>query len=305
MPELQPHEVLVRHTAVGLNYIDVYHRTGLYPTPPCPFTPGMEAAGVIERCGSAVEFFVPGDRVAYCKGPLGAYSRYRAIHEENLVKIPEGISDEYAAASLLKGLTAHYLLRRTFDVRPGFTLLVHAAAGGVGLLLCQWAALLGARVIGLTSSEEKAALAKAHGAAEVVLYKENWVERARALTDGKGCNVVYDSVGKDTFLPSLDCLVPFGLIVSYGQSSGPVEPFDISLLSKKGSLFLTRPTLLDYKRDRTEYILGAGEFFDLVLKGMKITVGQTFYLSDAETAHRELEGRNTKGSTILYPDPIS
>lgn len=301
LPQPAEKEVLIRHEAVGLNYIDVYYRTGLYANP-LPLTPGIEGAGIVEAVGPGVEFFAVGDRVAYAKGPLGAYALYRTIAEENLVKVPEGISNEYAAASLLKGLTAHYLLRRTFDVRPGFTILVHAAAGGMGLILCQWGKALGGRVIGATSSPEKAALAKVAGADEVLLYSEDWVAKLRELTGGKGCNVVYDSVGKDTFLKSLDCLTPFGLMVSYGQSSGLVEPFDISLLVKKGSLFLTRPSLNDYKRDRKEYILGAGEFFDLMLKGIvKITIGQSFYLSDAASAHRELESRRTTGSTILIP----
>lgn len=300
-PQPREKEVLIRHEAIGLNFIDVYHRTGLYPSP-LPFTPGSEGAGLVEAVGPGVEFFSVGDRVAYAKGPLGSYSLYRTIGEENLVKIPEGISSEYAAASLLKGLTAHYLLRRTFDVRPGFTILVHAAAGGTGLILCQWAKALGARVIGATSSLEKAELAKAAGADEVLHYSEDWVARLRELTGGKGCNVVYDSVGKDTFLKSLDCLAPFGLMVSFGQSSGPVPPFDISLLVQKGSLYLTRPSLKDYKMDRKEYILGAGEFFDLMLKGIiKITIGQSFYLSDASSAHRDLESRKTTGSTILIP----
>lgn len=298
-------EVLLRHTAVGLNYIDVYHRSGLYPVAGGqPFTPGMEAAGVIEAVGEGVTLLTIGDRVAYCKGPLGAYSEKRVIAEENLIKLPDAISDAQAAAVLLKGQTAHMLLRRTFAVGPGITLLVQAAAGGVGILLCQWASALGATVIGTVGTEEKARFAAENGCAHPIVYsRENVVERVREITGGTGCNVVYDSVGAVTFMDSLNCLVPYGLMVSFGQSSGPVPPVDVRVLMEKGSIFLTRPTLLHYKRQYEEYLTGASELFEMVRQNkIKIHVGQSYYLSDAATAHRDLEARNTQGSTVLFPN---
>lgn len=296
-------EVLIRHTAIGLNYIDVYYRTGLYPAP-SPFTPGMEASGVVVKCGPGVSLFKEGERVAYALGPLGAYSQERVIHEKYLMKLPDEISDQLAAGLMVKGLTAHYLVRRTFMLNKNHTILVHAAAGGVGLLLCQWAKYLGARVIGTVSSPEKAELAKQNGCEFPIIYKsENVVERVKEITGGRGVNVVYDSVGKDTFMDSLDCLMRFGMMVSYGQASGPIPPFDIGLLARKGSLFLTRPSLAHYKEDTQEYIVSCAEMFDLVLSGdLRIHIRQSYYLHDAPAAHRDLESRKTEGSTILIPE---
>ena len=294
-------EVLLRHTAIGLNFIDVYHRTGLYPAP-LPFTPGLEGAGRIEAVGSDVGEFKPGDRVAYASPPLGAYAECRVMPADRLVKIPDGISDDQAAAMMLQGMTAHYLLRRTYPVKPGDTILIHAAAGGVGLLICQWAKHLGATVIGTVGSEEKAALARAHGCDHPILYKtENFVARLREITNGAGVPVVYDSVGKDTFLASLDCLAPLGMMVSFGQSSGKVEPLDTGLLAK-GSLFLTRPSLMAYTARREDLVAAATDLFDMVGKGaVRIEINQTYALKDAAAAHRDLEGRKTTGSTILLP----
>lgn len=300
MPEPGQGEVLIRQTAIGLNYIDVYHRTGLYPLP-APFTPGQEGVGIVEKVGEGCEYFKPGDRVAYAGGPVGAYAEYRTIPENILVSVPAGISDALAAGLMVKGLTAHFLVRRTFMVGKGHNVLVHAAAGGVGLLLCQWAKLLGANVIGTVGSEEKAELARQNGCDFPILYKsEDVVAKVLDYTEGKKCNVVYDSVGKDTFMQSLDCLMNFGLMVSYGQSSGKIPPFDISLLVQKGSLFLTRPSLMHYKADQAEYILSCNEMYDHVLAGrLKIHIKQTYYLSDAASAHRDLEARKTQGATVL------
>ncbi len=296
-------EVLIRHTAIGVNYIDVYHRNGLYPVPERPFTPGLEAAGVVEEAGEGAEDYTPGMRVCYCKGPLGAYGEYRVIHRENIIPIPDAISDMHAAAAMLKGQTAHFLLRRLYIAQEGTTILVRAAAGGVGLFLCQWAKFMGARVIGTVGSEEKAAFAAENGCDFPIVYtKENVEERMLEITDGEKCHVVYDSVGKATFDESLNCLMPFGTMVSFGQSSGPVPPVDPLVLMQKGSLFLTRPSLLHYKRTREEYLYGAAELFDLIMKGkMKVHVGQSYYLSDVADAHRDLEAGNTRGSTILLP----
>ena len=296
-------EVRLRHRAVGVNFIDIYHRSGLYPPASVPFTPGIEGAGVVEAVGEGVQGFSVGDRVAYGKGLPGAYMEERIVPEADLIKLPEEISCEYAAASLLKGLTAHFLLRRTFNVTEQTTLLITAAAGGVGLILCQWAKTLGATVIGTVGSEEKAELAKQHGCDVPVLYKEeNIVERVREATGGEGCNVVYDSVGRDTLMQSLDCLMPFGLLVSFGQSSGAVPPIDPKLLMERGSLFFTRPSLFHYKQSPVEYLAGAGELFELMKNGAVTThIGQTFYLSDAASAHRALEAGKTTGSTILLP----
>ena len=242
--------------------------------------------------------------MAYCKGPLGAYAQYRAIEQEHLIKLPDGISDAHAAATLLKGQTAHMLLRRTFPVGPGYTILVHAAAGGVGVLMCQWAKSLGATVLGTVGSEEKAAFAKENGCEHPIIYtRENVHARIMEITGGTGCNVVYDSVGAATFEDSIRSLVPFGLLVSFGQSSGPVPPVDVRQLMDNGSLFLTRPTLLHYKRDYTEYHAGAMELFSLMQAGVvKAHVGQSYYLSDAASAHRDLETRRTHGSTVLFPE---
>ncbi|MEM7249838.1 MAG: quinone oxidoreductase [Pseudomonadota bacterium] len=295
-------EVTVSHKAVGLNYIDVYFRTGAYPAPAMPLTPGMEGAGVVEATGDGVSGLSVGDRVAYA-GVLGAYAETRNIAAERVVTIPDGVSDEQAAAMMLQGMTTQYLLKRSYAVQPGDTILVHAAAGGVGLIACQWAKALGATVIGTVGNEEKAALAQANGCDHPIIYtRENFVERVKALTDGEGVPVVYDSVGKDTFEGSLDCLRPLGMMVSYGQSSGKIDAFDIGVLSAKGSLFLTRPTLMTYIAKRSDLEATANDLFDVVANGtVKISVNQTFPLADASAAHRALEGRQTTGSTVLLP----
>jgi len=298
-----PGEVRLRHTAIGLNFIDVYHRTGLYPLPSLPATPGMEGAGIVLACGAGVDEFVPGDRVAYAGLPPGAYAEERLIPAHRLVKVPEEISDRQAAAIMLKGLTAHYLLRRTYRVQSGETILFHAAAGGVGLIACQWARALGATVIGTVGSADKAALAHAHGCTHTILYREEDIaSRVRELTGGEGVPVVYDSVGKETFIPSLDSLRPLGMLVSYGNASGPVPPFEPGLLAQKGSLFFTRPSLMTYTARREDLLWGARELFEVVLSGaVKIEVNQTYPLADAARAHRDLEARRTTGSTILIP----
>ena len=297
-----PGEVRLRHTAVGLNYIDVYHRSGLYPLPKLPVVIWREATGVVEEVGTGVTSLEPGDRVAYVD-PMGSYAEARLHPADRLVKLPAGISDHTAAAMMLKGLTAQYLLRRTYRVQAGETILVHAAAGGVGLILCDWAKHLAATVIGTVSTEEKAALAQQHGCTHTILYtRENFVERVKEITDGKGVAVVYDSVGKDTFAGSLDCLRPLGMMVSYGNASGKVPPFDLSILMMKGSLFLTRPTLVTYTATREDLEKGCAELFDVVRKSIvKIEVKQTYPLKDAAAAHRDLEARKTSGSTVLLP----
>lgn len=295
-------EVQLRHTAIGLNYIDVYFRTGLYPADP-PFVPGLEAAGVVEAVGSGVTDLAVGDRVAYASPPLGAYAEQRLIAADRVVKVPDAIDDTQAAAMMLKGMTAEYLLRRTYQVQPGDTILFHAAAGGVGLIACQWAKHLGATVIGTVGSDEKAELAAAHGCDYPVNYtRENVAERVRELTDGRGVPVVYDSVGKDTFTASLDCLAPRGSMALFGQSSGPVPLFELGTLAAKGSLYLTRPTLFTYVATRVELEDCADALMDVVSSGaVKIEVNQTFRLSEAAAAHRALEGRVTTGSTVLLP----
>ena len=296
-------ECLVRHKAVGLNYIDTYHRTGLYPMP-MPSGIGLEAAGVVEAVGPGVTEFKAGDRVAYCNGPIGAYSELKLHPAERLVKLPDGISFEQGASMMLQGLTVQYLLRRLhLTPKAGDTILWHAAAGGVGLIACQYAKALGINLIGTVSSEEKAQLARDHGAAHTILYtKEDFVARVNEITGGKKCPVVYDSVGKDTFLKSLDCLQVRGLLALFGNSSGPVEALNTGLLSAKGSLYVTRPTLISYTAKREELVAGARELFDLVVAG-KIKVGprQSYALKDAAQAHRDLESRKTTGSTILVP----
>ena len=295
-----PGEALIRQTAVGLNYIDVYHRTGLYPVPSMPAIIGNEAAGVVEAVGDGVSEVSPGDRVAYCMS-LGGYAQRRLILSRLLVRIPGGISDEHAAAMMLKGCTAQYLLRRTYPVKAGETILVHAAAGGCGLIVCQWAKHLGATVIGTVGTREKAELAKAHGCEHPIVYtQENFVERVKDLTDGQGVSVVYDSVGKDTFVDSLNCLRPRGLMVSFGNASGAVESFSPGVLAAKGSLFLTRPTLATYTRTRLELEETTRELFEVVATGaVKIEINQTYMLEHAARAHRDLEGRKTTGSTVL------
>ncbi len=293
-------EVRVKHTAVGLNYIDVYHRTGLYPMP-LPFTPGLEAAGVIESVGAEVTELKVGDRVAYGVGPIGAYSEARLMPAEKLMKLPANILDQTGAAMMLQGLTAQYLLRRLYKVKQGDTILIHAAAGGVGLLVCQWAKHLGATVIGTVGSDEKAALAKANGCDYPIVYtREDFQARVMEITNGKKLPVVYDSVGKDTFMKSLDCLQPLGLMVTFGNSSGPVPPFDSLLLGTKGSLFITRPTLMHYVGARKDLVPAATELFDVVGKGIvKVAINQTYALKDATQAHLDLEARKTTGSTVL------
>ena len=292
----------VRNTAIGLNFIDTYHRSGLYPLP-LPSGIGLEGAGVVEAVGPGVDYLKPGDRVAYCGGPPGAYSEVRLIPADRLVPLPDGISDRQAAAMMLKGLTAHYLIRRTYPVKAGQTVLFHAAAGGVGLIAGQWLKALGATTIGTVGSDEKAALAKAHGYDHTIVYtRENFVERVKALTGGKGVLVVYDSVGKDAFPGSLDCLQPMGMWVLFGASSGPVPPFDMGLLAQKGSLFATRPTLFTYAASRERLLAMAREMFDLMQSGkLKADVNQTFPLAKAADAHRALESRKTTGATLLLP----
>jgi NADPH2:quinone reductase len=298
-----PGEALVRQTAVGLNFIDVYHRRGLYPLPGFPAGIGSEAAGRVETIGPGVTELAEGDRVAYAGGPIGAYSEARVLPVQRLVKLPDGISDQQAAAMMLKGMTAEYLLRRAFTVKPGDTILFHAAAGGVGTIACQWAKQLGATVIGAVGSRKKAAVAAAHGCHHVIVTgEEDFVERIREITRGEGVPVVYDSIGKDTFARSLDCLKPRGMLVSFGQSSGMVPPLDITILSTKGSLFLTRPTLMHYIAKREELLSCASALFDAVLHdGVKIEIGRTYPLREASKAHADLEARQTTGSTVLIP----
>ena len=298
-----PGQVLLRQTAVGLNFIDVYYRTGLYPPPQLPFIPGLEAAAVVEAVGEGVSEPQVGQRVAYASPPLGAYAERRLMPADRVVVLPDGISDEQAAAMMLKGMTAQYLLRRTYRVQPGQTILFHAAAGGVGLIASQWAKHLGATVIGTVGSEAKAELARAHGCAHVIRYdQEDVVARVREITDGKGVPVVYDSVGQATFEQSLDCLAPFGMLVSFGQSSGKIPPVDLGILSQKGSLYVTRPTLVTYTAQRADLVASANELFEVVQSGaVRIQVNQRFPLRDAAEAHRALEGRRTTGSTVLLP----
>ena len=300
LPRLKRNEVRVRHTVVGVNYIDVYDRTGLYSRP-LPSGLGREAAGVVEEVGSGVTSVVVGERVAYVLASPGSYAEVRHVPAEKLVKLPASITDEQGAAMMLKGLTAQYLLRRTSKVRKGDQILVHAAAGGVGLLLCQWASALGAEVIGVVSSDAKAALARADGAHEVIVTpREDVVSRVRELTRGKGVSIVYDAVGKDTFFQSLDCLRRLGVMVSYGNASGPVTPFSVSELAKRGSLFVTRPSLFDYIASRAELNRASRELFDIVERGVvKIQIGQRYALSNAAQAHRDLEARVTTGQTVL------
>lgn len=296
-------EVKIKHTAIGLNFIDTYFRSGLYPAAGgMPFIPGNEAAGEVLETGTGVDGLAVGDRVAYA-GPIGSYSEERIIAANQLVKVPDGVTDKQAAAMMLKGMTAWYLLRRTFPVKEGQTILYHAAAGGVGLIVGQWAKSLGATVIGTASSGEKIELAKAHGYDHVINYREDdFVEKVAELTGGEKCHVVYDSVGKDTFPASLDCIRPLGMFVSFGQSSGPMEPFNMGLLAQKGSLFATRPTLFTYIAERSELEAAAGELFELVGNGtISIEVNQTYALKDARQAHSDLESRKTTGSTVLIP----
>jgi NADPH2:quinone reductase len=294
-----PGQAKIRQAAAGLNFIDVYHRTGLYPQQ-MPFTPGVEGAGTVESVGERVANLKAGDRVAYA-GPLGGYAEERLIEADRLVKLPNEIAFDQAAAMMLQGMTARMLLRAVYPVKDGDTILVHAAAGGVGLILCQWASALGATVIGTVSTEEKAELARAHGCAHPILYtKQDFATEVDKLTAGQKLPVVYDSVGKATFMKSLDCLRPRGLMVSFGNASGPVEPFSPLVLSQKGSLFLTRPTLFNYIATRPELDQAANDLFDVVRSGkVKIEVKQRVPLAEAAEAHRALEARKTTGSTIL------
>lgn len=302
LPAPAPGEATVRHHAVGLNYIDTYHRTGLYPLP-LPSGIGLEGAGVVEAIGEGVTEVKVGDRVAYAGGPIGAYAEVRNIPAHRLLILPDSIDFETGAAMMLQGLTAAYLLRKTYRVQPGDAVLIHAAAGGVGLIACQWAKALGATVIGTVGSPAKAELARAHGCDHVINYaSENFTQRVRDITGGKGVAVVYDGVGKDTFTGSLDSLRPMGMMVSYGNASGPVPPVDLILLSQKGSLFITRPTLMTYTAQRADLLELGRELFDRVASGqLRIEVNQRYALRDAAQAHRDLEARKTTGSTILLP----
>ena len=302
LPAPKPGEALVRHQAVGLNYIDVYFRTGLYKAPALPAIIGMEGAGIVEAVGEGVTEVAVGDRVAYATAPIGAYAEARTIKADRLYRLPDAISFETGAAMMLQGMTAQYLLRRTYPVKRGDTVLVHAAAGGVGLIMCQWAKHLGATVIGTVSTEAKADLARANGADHVLLTSEDLPARVKQITGGAMVPVVYDSVGKDTFVASLDSLAPFGVMVSYGNASGPVPPVDIGILAAKGSLFLTRPTLATYTARREDLLASAGEVAEAIIAGVvTIQVNQRFPLRDAAEAHRALESRKTTGSTVLLP----
>ena len=295
-----PGQARVRHHAIGLNYIDVYYRNGLYPAP-YPSGLGLEGAGVVEAVGDGVTHVKVGDRVAYAGQPIGAYAQSRVMPAKPLIKIPDSISFDTGAAMMLQGMTVQYLLRRTFAVKAGQTILFHAAAGGVGLIAMQWAKALGAIVIGTVGTDDKAVLAKANGCDHTIVYsRENFVERVKELTGGAGVPVVYDSVGKDTFQGSLDCLAPFGTLVSFGNASGPVPPVPLTAL--KGSLFLTRPSLMPYTEKRSDLEASANDLIDVVSKGVvKINIAQRYALADVASAHRDLEGRKTIGSTILLP----
>jgi NADPH2:quinone reductase len=302
VPAPKEGEARIKHTAVGLNFIDTYHRSGLYPVP-LPTAIGGEAAGVVEAVGPGVTDLKPGDRVAYGNAPIGSYAESRIIPAARLVKLPAGVSDQQAASMMLKGMTAQYLVRRTYAVKKGDTILVHAAAGGAGLIISQWAKYLGATVIGTVGSAEKAKLAAAHGCDHTILYREtDFVAKVKEITKGAGVPVVYDGVGKDTFLPSLDCLSPRGLMASFGNASGAVPPFNIGVLAAKGSLYVTRPTLATHVASRADLLATANDLFDVVSKGaVKIRVDQTYALKDAKQAHIDLEGRKTTGSTVLLP----
>ncbi|PKO83792.1 MAG: quinone oxidoreductase [Betaproteobacteria bacterium HGW-Betaproteobacteria-11] len=300
-----PDEARIRHRAVGLNFIDIYHRSGAYPLP-LPSGIGLEGAGVVEAVGSAVTDLEPGDRVAYAGAPLspiGAYAEVRNLPADRLVKLPDAIDFKTGAAMMLQGMTAQYLLRRTCPVAAGDAILIHAAAGGVGLIVCQWAQALGVTVIGTVSTDEKAALARAHGCKHTIVYtRENFVERVREITGGQGVRVVYDSIGKDTFMGSLDCLRPLGMMVLFGAASGPAPLLDMGELARRGSLFLTRPSLFTYTARRSDLLAIAGDLFAVVASGkVRIEVNQTYALKDAAQAHCDLAARKTTGSTVLIP----
>ncbi|MCJ7830834.1 MAG: quinone oxidoreductase [Desulfobacterales bacterium] len=299
----RPGEALVRQEAVGLNFIDVYHRSGLYPLPSLPAVLGMEAAGVVEALGEGVDEVTVGDRVAYAGLPVGAYAQARCIPAHRLIKIPEAIDTRQAASMMLQGMTARYLLHGCHRVQAGETILIHAAAGGVGLIVCQWARHLGAKVIGTVGSAAKAELARSHGCDHPVLYTdEDLVARVKEITAGRGVDVVYDSVGQATYLQSLDCLRPMGILVAFGQASGPIPPFDLALLAAKGSLFITRPSLVTYTAKREDLLAHARDLFEVVQTGaVKVEVYQTYPLAETAQAHRDLENRKTTGSTVLIP----
>jgi NADPH2:quinone reductase len=300
-PDPAPGEALIRHAAIGLNYIDVYFRTGLYKTA-LPTSLGLEGAGEVLAIGDGVTTVKPGDRVAYAGGALGAYATERVIAADRLVILPDAIDFQTGAAMMLQGMTAQYLLHRTYAVKPGDTILVHAAAGGVGLIMCQWAKYLGATVIGVVSTPEKAALAHAHGAAHVLVGLADLPAEVKRLTGGAMVPVVYDSVGRDSFASSIDCLAPLGVMVSYGNASGPVPPLDIGILAAKGSLFVTRPTMGTYTTKRADLEHVTADLFDVVARGaVKIFVNQSFPLAEAAAAHTALEARKTTGSTVLLP----
>jgi NADPH2:quinone reductase len=298
-----PGEALVRHTAIGLNFIDTYHRSGLYAVDALPSGLGMEAAGVIEALGEGVDDLAVGQRVAYAAGPIGAYAETRCMRADRMVPIPDAIDDEVAAAGLLKGMTVEYLIRRTYPVQAGQTVLWHAAAGGVGLLACQWLKHLGVTVIGTVSSDEKAEMARAHGCAHTIVYtREDFVQRVNELTGGAKVPVVFDSVGKTTFPSSLDCLRPRGMFVGFGNASGKPDPFDMGVLAQKGSLYLTRPTLMTYNASRADLLESARALFEVIEEGaVKVEIHQRFPLKDAAEAHRALEARQMIGSTVLVP----
>jgi NADPH2:quinone reductase len=299
----RPGEARVRHTAVGLNYIDIYGRTGLHPMPSFPHTLGMEAAGVVEAIGEGVNGIAVGDRIAYVIAPPGAYSEERVVPADRLIKLPEGVSDETGAAMMLKGMTAQYLLHQTYTVKAGDSILIHAAAGGVGLIVCQWAKHLGAKVIGTVGNDKKAALAKSYGCDHTIVYtQENFKDRVSEITGGEGVDVVYDSIGKETFMDSLDSLKPLGMMVTFGNATGPIDPFSPGILAAKGSLFVTRPTIFTYIAKRDNLIAMAADLFRVVSSGVvKIKINQTYDLSNAAQAHIDLEARKTTGSTILKP----
>ena len=301
LPELQKGEARIRHTAIGLNFIDTYHRSGLYPMP-LPTGLGSEAAGIVEEVASDVTSIQVGDRVVYTGRPADSYSERRNFDADRLVPIPDKISDEHAAALLLKGLTAWYLLRRSYRVQSGDNILLYAAAGGVGLIASQWAKYLGANVIGVVSTKDKAELAKSHGCDHIIFSEENISEKVRKLTDDEGVAAVYDSIGKDTFFSSLDSLRPHGVMVTFGNASGPVDPFSPAELASRHSLYVTRPILFDFISDRENLLLASKELFDLVIEGIiKINVNQKYALRDTAQAHIDLESRKTTGSTILVP----
>ncbi|MCY3855204.1 MAG: quinone oxidoreductase [Rhodospirillales bacterium] len=300
--DLQEGEVRVRHTAVGLNFIDTYMRSGIYPLPDLPRPIGLEAAGVIEELGPGVTGLSAGDRVAYASPPPGAYSQTRRMPGDRVVRVPDSVTDEQAAAMMLKGMTAEYLLRRTFRVEPGMTVLFHSAAGGVGLIACQWLKALGATVIGTVGTEEKAELARAHGCDYPILFDQvDWVEEVKNITDGEGVPVVYDSIGKTTLAKSIQCLAMHGMVVLFGQSSGPTDPINLAVLAA-GSNFITRPTLMTYTKKREDLEASAAALFDVVGNGqVRIEINQRYALAEAQQAHRDLEGRKTTGSTLLIP----